>query len=64
MNKEIDNVFSNKLMCQVNAIQGMKNAGYCQLDSDNFSLSDQQKYDLSLIQRHFDTLARDPYGEN
>ncbi|MEJ2795564.1 2OG-Fe dioxygenase family protein [Iodobacter sp. LRB] len=53
----------NALECRVNAYPIMKSMGYCKLDSDDFSLTDEQKSDLSHIQRHFDTLALDPYGE-
>ncbi|QHI95480.1 hypothetical protein GT348_03650 [Aristophania vespae] len=54
----------NALPCRVDAYLSMKNLGYCKLDSDDFSLSDTQKSDLDIIQKHFDTLQRDPYGED
>lgn len=57
------NEFDNTLVCRVNAYQTMKSMGYCQLDSDDFNLTDEQKSDLSFIQRHFDSLALDPYDE-
>ncbi|WP_027253037.1 2OG-Fe dioxygenase family protein [Photobacterium halotolerans] len=56
--------FENSLICRVNAYQKMKIMGFCSLNSEDFSLTDAQKLDLSLIQRHFDSLALDQYDEN
>ncbi|WP_440531227.1 2OG-Fe dioxygenase family protein [Serratia ureilytica] len=56
--------FENTLECRVSAYPMMTDVGYCKLASDDFNLTDAQKSDLSIIQRHFDTLALDPYGEN
>ncbi|UYA61303.1 hypothetical protein NAL19_3230 [Pectobacterium sp. F1-1] len=53
----------NRLICRVNAYKTMMSQGYCQLDSDDFSLTDDQKSDLHIIQRHFDSLAQDPYDQ-
>ena len=54
--------FENTLECRVSAYPMMTDVGYCKLASDDFNRTDAQKSDLSIIQRHFDTLALDPYS--
>lgn len=62
--REDNKEFKTSLMCRVKAYPKMKKMGFCNLNSEDFSLTDAQKFDLRLIQRHFDTLALDPYDEN
>ncbi|KUI97197.1 2OG-Fe dioxygenase family protein [Vibrio sp. MEBiC08052] len=56
--------FGTPLICKLDAYSRMTELGFCYLRSNDFTLSPSQQHDLNIIQKHFDSLAIDPYDQN